>query len=52
MTYQEKIDLKKTFIKINQENNIKKVNILIQYSPKMMQMSLVKLQKDQYPMLI
>ena len=44
-------------MKINQENNIKneihrKINILIQSSPKMMHMSLVKLQKDRYPMLI
>ena len=56
MTSQEKINFEKTFMKINQENNIKKailrkINIVIQYSPKMMQMSLLKLQKYQYPML-
>ena len=44
MTSQEKMNLEKTFIKINQENDIKEkimpnINILIRYLPKMIQMT-------------
>ena len=57
MTSQEKMNLENAFIKINQENNIKKGNTsknkyFNSVFAKMMRMTLVKLQKDQNSMLI
>ena len=57
MTSQEKMKIENAVIKINQENNIKRENTsknkyFNSVFAKMMRMTLVKPQKDQYSMLI